>query len=103
MVVTCSLEPARPRDRLDMMNMFSRNNRTYLTTTPKAIKYNQYSKAKPSLSGTNLGKSQDKSTTFNEQTITSTDNNTLLNRFPNHAKNPEGNSEIVTASANLNL
>jgi hypothetical protein len=29
--VVCSLEPARPRDSTDIISMFSRNNRTYLT------------------------------------------------------------------------
>jgi hypothetical protein len=101
-IVTCSLEPARPRDRLDMMNMFSRNNRTYLTTTPKAVKYNKNSKSKPSLKGSNKGQNQEKNAVFSEETINSQKFNLLLNRFPNHAGS-EGNSEIVTASAQLNM
>jgi hypothetical protein len=101
-LVTCSLEPARPRDRVDMMNMFSRNNRTYLTTSPKSVKYNKEAKAKPSKKGTNKGQSQDKDTTFNESTIQSTNNNVLLNRFPNHASNATGESQLVSASAQLN-
>ena len=45
-IVTCTLKPARPRDKLDMMNMFSRNNRTYLTTLPKAVKNTHVSNKK---------------------------------------------------------
>jgi hypothetical protein len=102
-LVTCSLEPARPRDRIDMMNMFSRNNRTYLTTTPKSVQYNKEARSKPSLKGTNKGQSQDKDATFNESTIQSIDNNLLLNRFPNHASNASGSSDLVSAAAQLNI
>ena len=101
-LVTCSLEPARPRDRTDIMNMFSRNNRMYLTTTPKSVQYNKAAIAKPSIKGSNKGQSQDKDTTFNESTIQSTDNNLLLNRFPNHASSASGSSDLVTAAAQLN-
>jgi len=34
--VTCTLEPARPRDRTDIMAMFHRNGRTYLTKLPES-------------------------------------------------------------------
>jgi hypothetical protein len=101
-IVTCSLEPARPRDRTDIMNMFSRNNRTYLTTTPKSVQYNKQAIAKPSIKGSNKGQSQDKDATFNESTIQSIDNNLLLNRFPNHASSVTGSSDLVSAAAQLN-
>jgi hypothetical protein len=99
-IVTCSLEPARPRDRIDMMNMFSRNNRTYLTTAPKAIKYNKNKIAKPDAQGTNVGRSQDKATM--EGGVETKENQVVTQRFPNHAKgNANGDSEIVVATANL--
>lgn len=99
-IITCSLEPARPRDRIDMMSMFSRNNRLYLTSSPKSVSYNKNAKGKPSIKGTNLGSSQDLPTTFNENTISSTDNSLLISRFPNHGANG-GTSPIVEATANL--
>lgn len=100
-IVTCSLEPARPRDRVDMMNMFSRNNRTYLTTVPKAVKYNKNKIAKPNLKGTNIGRSQDKATM--EGSVEVTDNQVITQRFPNHANGTQnGDSQIVVASAQLN-
>lgn len=37
--VTCKLKPARPRDRTEIMSMFSRNHRTYLTSPPEATKF----------------------------------------------------------------
>jgi hypothetical protein len=37
--VTCKLKPARPRDRTEIMGMFSRNGRTYLTAPPQATTY----------------------------------------------------------------
>jgi hypothetical protein len=37
--VTCTLKPARPRDRTEIMAMFSRNGRTYLTAAPQSSKY----------------------------------------------------------------
>jgi hypothetical protein len=100
-IVTCSLEPARPRDRQDMMAMFSRNNRTYLTSQPKAIKYKSVAKTKPTPAGTNLGTSQDKQTTANEDNIAEFVNDKMLSRFPNHTSGGAGTSTLVDASANL--
>lgn len=37
--VVCTLKPARPRDRSDIIAMFSRNGRTYLTDPPAAARY----------------------------------------------------------------
>lgn len=37
--VTCKLKPARPRDRTDIISMFSRNHRTYLTASPKPFTF----------------------------------------------------------------
>ena len=37
--VTCKLKPARPRDRTEIISMFTRNHRTYLTTPPTGAKY----------------------------------------------------------------
>jgi hypothetical protein len=100
-IVTCSLEAARPRDRQDMMAMFSRNNRTYLTNQPKAIKYKSVAKTKPTPAGTNLGTSQDKQTTANEDNIKDFANGKMLSRFPNHTSGGAGTSTLVDASANL--
>jgi hypothetical protein len=83
-----------------MMNMFSRNNRTYLTTAPKAIKYNKNKIAKPDAKGTNVGRSQDKATM--EGGVETKENEVVTQRFPNHAKgNANGDSEIVVSTANL--
>lgn len=48
--VICSLEPARPRDSTDIISMFSRNNRTYLTypLSSGGSKPPEYSKKKAS-------------------------------------------------------
>jgi hypothetical protein len=37
--VVCSLKPARPRDLIDIMAMFHRGGRTYLTNPPVGEKY----------------------------------------------------------------
>ena len=37
--VTCELEPAMPRDRVDIISMFHRNDRTYLTSPPVSSSY----------------------------------------------------------------
>lgn len=101
-VISCSLEPARPRDRLDMMAMFSRNNRTYLTASPKGIKNNWNAGGDPSKGGANPGKSQDKNGTFNTNTVTvSMDKQTMVSRFPNHTSAGQGSSYLVEAAANL--
>lgn len=37
--VICTLKPAMPRDRTDIISMFSRNNRTYLSSIPQTRRY----------------------------------------------------------------
>jgi hypothetical protein len=39
LIVTCTLKPARPRDRSDIIAMFHRNGRTYLTVPPGPNRY----------------------------------------------------------------
>lgn len=97
-VVNCSLEPSRPRDRLDMMAMFSRNNRTYLTTNPtKPIQNNWSADGNPDRSKTSSA-SQDKNTTFNNSSVTPSEpKESVFSRFPNHT----AGSPIVEAAANL--
>ena len=54
LIVTCKLQPARPRERLDMMSMFSRNQRTYLTTLPTPTKSNSSTIIKPNKNKNNV-------------------------------------------------
>ena len=43
--VTCTLKPARPRDAIDVMSMFHRGGRTYLTNPPVGEKFTAQSSA----------------------------------------------------------
>lgn len=84
--VTCKLKPARPRDRTEIMAMFSRNGRTYLTTAPQSTKYTGN---KPR-GGQNGGKTPPGN---NIQTLQQSDvvdlfpKDLLALRFPNHKTN----------------
>jgi hypothetical protein len=82
LTVTCTLKPARPRDRSDMMAMFHRGGRTYTTLSP-AEKYPGNKKNKGTRSKYRATSAQDK-----RQQVSSADAeeavNLLLDRFPNH-------------------
>lgn len=92
LTVTCTLKPARPRDRSDMMAMFHRGGRTYTTLSP-AEKYPGNKKYK--------AKSKYRSSTAQakhlqvDETDADTAVNLLLVRFPNHA----GVKEVLANSA----
>jgi hypothetical protein len=89
--ITCKLKPAMPRDRIDMMAMFHRNNRTYLTVPPTA---NKYAGNLPAGSRKNGGKMTtgkvDMTKKLNEyfikyqQATGNAFDKTLIERFPNH-------------------
>lgn len=82
LTVTCTLKPARPRDRSDMMAMFHRGGRTYTTLSP-AEKYPGNKKNKGTRSKFKRSSAQAKSKQVDpadaEEAV-----NMLLERFPNH-------------------
>jgi hypothetical protein len=84
--VICTLKPARPRDLLDVMSMFHRGGRTYLTTPPVAEKYPNA--AKPNIPEGNLNQANAKRSGqdtkkfyYNEVSFTTEDR--VASRFPN--------------------
>lgn len=87
LTVTCTLKPARPRDRTDIIAMFHKSGRTYLTTLPDGATYKP-DKANGSKNGNPQSASAgaDPSTLSTNQTATSTNSpqNLLALRFPNH-------------------
>jgi hypothetical protein len=81
--VTCSLSPARPRDRTEIMGMFSRNGRTYLTAPPKAV---QYTGNRPfgGYQGKKQPRGQEKRDTFKPEDLKDLPRDYVTSRFPNH-------------------
>lgn len=92
--VTCELEPGMPRDRIGIISMFHRNNRTYLTTSPVATKYTgNLPNSKGSKNGGTITRGQ---TNINKQLANWQDsfkkglvnqgsfNSYMAQRFPNH-------------------
>jgi len=100
-MVTCSLEPARPRDRLDMIAMFSRNARTYLTQSPTTVEYKKDFKGQPTLKGSSIGSSQEKQIAFPIDGMQSEPAMGVISRFPNHTSGGAGSSQLVEAAGNL--
>jgi hypothetical protein len=95
LIVTCKLKPARPRDRTDMMAMFHKNGRTYLTNPPTVTKY-AGNVPNGGRNGGSRSRGQDKSTVFDpNQVKPDMDDNLLRLRFPNHAKE----KNLVTEAA----
>jgi hypothetical protein len=89
LTVTCTLKPARPRDRTDILAMFHKNARTYLTTLPDGSKYSGKTSAgkKNGEPQSNSAGSDITSVTNNENAITESTPRTLLEaRFPNHVQ-----------------
>jgi hypothetical protein len=91
--VVCTLKPARPRDMLDVMGMFHRSARTYLTISPGAgainIKQNKLQNGKPTIqTGKNPGKPRPQAVEkfYDQKAIEFVNNTVVKNRFPNHAK-----------------
>lgn len=87
LTVTCTLKPARPRDRTDIMSMFHRNGRTYVAQAPSAKKYSGNLKRKgidnKTVPETDINYNYDES-----ELTASLQSNFLINRFPNHVPNP---------------
>ena len=85
LTVTCNLKPSRPRDRSDIMSMFHRNGRTYLTESPSAKNFAGNLVKKGQNAGTTP--KGDKSWNFeaeiqkNKETFNSIKS---AGRFPNH-------------------
>jgi hypothetical protein len=95
LTVTCKLKPARPRDRTDIMAMFHKNGRTYLTNPPTVTKY-AGNVPNGGRNGGTISRGQDKKTVFDpDQVKPDMDDNLLRLRFPNHVKE----KNIVTESA----
>jgi hypothetical protein len=99
LTVTCTLKPARPRDRTDILSMFHKSARTYLTSLPDGSKYTG-----SSLNGKKNGEIQSKSAGSDIESLIisndtpvsiSTPRNILELRFPNHVQE----SAIVNETA----
>jgi hypothetical protein len=84
LTVTCTLVPARPRDRSDMIAMFHRGGRTYTTLSPgdKAYTGNRKVPGRRKTS-THRSASQEKTASFDEQSAQEV-GSLLEPRFPNH-------------------
>lgn len=97
LVVTCTLKPARPRDRTDIMSMFHRNARMVLTVAPSSTKY----------AGNNLKPKMTQDTTRGDVKAVYNENDyfkqleglgfDLSARFPNHGK--PGMDSVLDQSA----
>jgi len=97
LIVTCSLKAGRPRERLDMMSMFSRNNRTYLTTLPKSTKNTHKKRKKKSTGPAKL---------FSERDMLYSDTKTaivdLSHRFVGFVhSNIDGASKLIRTAKNI--
>lgn len=84
LTVTCKLKPARPRDRTDIIAMFHKNGRTYLTNPPSVTKYTG-NLPKGGKNGGFIPKGQERNEQFNVNSIKGIDIDLLKTRFPNHA------------------
>jgi hypothetical protein len=97
LIVTCTLKPARPRDRSDIMSMFHRNGRTYLTNPPSATKFaGNIPNIRKGKNGGNLPTGPDKKSAFNIDNVQTMkgQEDILKRRFPNLK-----NSAIATEAA----
>jgi hypothetical protein len=81
--ITCKLTPARPRDRTEILGMFSRNGRTYLTTAPQTTKYTG-NRAKGGQNGGKTKKGESKTDVLKQTDFSSIPNDFITSRFPNH-------------------
>lgn len=89
--VTCSLKPAMPRDRTDIISMFSRNNRTYLSSIPQTRRY-----AGQTPNGSNGGTMSDQSNIDTNKWIEKNLGKTVASeRFPNHFKSESQIEEAI--------
>lgn len=91
LTVECKLKPARPRDRNDIMAMFSRHGRMYLTDPPTSANYAgnlEKGGLNPGATNDISGAGADKNKVFNESVVKSIRDNGVAVRFPNHMKDP---------------
>jgi hypothetical protein len=97
LTVICTLKPARPRDRTDIIAMFHRNARTYLTDPPSVTKYAGNVRNGGKNGGTiTSGGGGDFKAAFNPDKVKTGLGDELLRlRFPNHVKQ----SAIITEAA----
>ena len=95
--VTCKLKPGRPRDRTEIISMFHRNHRTYLSNPPEVA---TYTGNKPK-GGYGPGQhkfptgQRDKKIDFKSDNFKMFSPDLVKQRFPNH------NKTVVDASTNL--
>jgi hypothetical protein len=90
--VTCKLAPARPRDRTEILGMFSRNGRTYLTAPVSTTKY-AGNKPKGGQNGGKTRKGESKKDNLKQNDFTQIPNTYVTSRFPNH------DTHFITQSA----
>jgi hypothetical protein len=103
--VICSLKPARPRERIDIISMFSRNNRTYLTVQPETVTYTDKKRpgkletpkksAGSSRSKTKGKKNKSKKPAHKDSDFIVTSDPKIKDRFPNHI----GKNAVILQSA----
>jgi hypothetical protein len=91
LTVTCTLKPARHRDRSDMIAMFHRGGRTYTTLSPgdTSPKYsgNKKMKVRKTKYAQSFAQSKQSSAVGQESQAQAV--NVLTTRFPNHGSIPE--------------
>jgi hypothetical protein len=90
--VTCKLAPARPRDRTEILGMFSRNGRTYLTSPSQETKY-AGNRRNGGQNGGVTPRGQSKSDSLKLGDFSQIPHDFVTSRFPNHSP------EQVTQSA----
>lgn len=81
--VTCSLKPGRPRDRTEIMSMFSRNGRTYITQPPEVTKYTG-NKKNGGMNGGTIPHGMSKHDRLKQSDFSTLPIDIIKNRFPNH-------------------
>lgn len=97
LTVVCTLKPARSRDRTDIIAMFHRNARTYLTDPPSVTKYaGNVPKGGKNGGFVTRGAGADFKAAFNPDLVKTGFGDEILRlRFPNHTKQ----SSIITEAA----
>lgn len=106
--IVCTLAPARQRERIEMMGMFSRNNRMYLTEPPQKVRYTGNSQGGKIGGTTPRGTSQeDLLRIASPEDIAKPENweispkEFISNRFPNHMST--ANKNVVLTETALNI
>lgn len=90
--VICTLKPAMPRDRTDIISMFSRNNRTYLSSIPQTRRYS----GQVPTGGKNGGNITDQAQVDTNKWIEKNLGKDMAAiRFPNHFKSESSITESI--------